>query len=213
VFPGKSGQFTLYEDAGNSIRYQEGEYARTLLRMSWEQGKPLMLTIDPVQGQYPGMLKSRSYEIRIPGILPSSQIRCNGATIARREKPEQNGWWYDGETAELRVRIGPFDVNGSVHVSLEGVRLLASGIDDLRGKIARFKRVMPLLNNLWPEEWSPESLVQAAQVGHRLSLWPERATSELDALQKQLPQIQKEIEALTIPASVKEKALQHLRQQ
>jgi hypothetical protein len=178
---------------------------------AWSNKSAFTMTIDPVKGSYPGMPKTRSYEFRIAGVLPAGTITLNGVKVAKHTSSKQAGWMYDGTSAELRVRSAEFPTDGEVRIDIEGLRMLPEKAADLRGRIARYKRVMPVLNNLWPEEWSPESLVRAAQTGNRMTLWPERAEAEILALEAATAKIINDIDGMKIPAEVKAKALGHLR--
>lgn len=64
VYPGADAEFTLYEDAGDGYAYEKGEYAE--IPMKWNDSKRT-LTIAARQGQYPGMLKTRTFRIHLPG--------------------------------------------------------------------------------------------------------------------------------------------------
>ena len=52
VYPGKDGAFTLYEDEGNSYRYEDGRYALT--EFTWDEAKR-KLTIGDTAGEFDGM--------------------------------------------------------------------------------------------------------------------------------------------------------------
>jgi len=52
-----------------AIEYQKGVFARTPIKAS-QEGDTLKVEIGPVIGAYPGMLKTRGYEIRLPGDWP-----------------------------------------------------------------------------------------------------------------------------------------------
>lgn len=59
VYTGKDSTFELYEDEGNSYRYEQGEYAVT--KLIWcEQNQKL--TIQEPSGTYRGMVKDREYK-------------------------------------------------------------------------------------------------------------------------------------------------------
>ena len=62
VYPGKDSEFVLYEDEGNSYRYEEGEYALT--RINWFDQKQELIIHEP-NGHYEGMVKDREYRIHI----------------------------------------------------------------------------------------------------------------------------------------------------
>ena len=60
VYTGADGAFKLYEDEGDSYRYEQGAYAT--IPISWND-KARTLTIDPRQGKFPGMLEERTFRI------------------------------------------------------------------------------------------------------------------------------------------------------
>ncbi|MFP4489321.1 MAG: TIM-barrel domain-containing protein [Bacteroidales bacterium] len=62
VYTGKDGQFVLYEDENTNYNYEEGAYS--LISFDYnEQDKTL--SIGQRQGEYPGMLKERTFRIFI----------------------------------------------------------------------------------------------------------------------------------------------------
>ncbi|MBR5037449.1 MAG: DUF5110 domain-containing protein [Prevotella sp.] len=63
VYPGADGQFTLYEDEGDSYNYEKGVYAT--IPFVW-MDKQSTLTIGARQGSYPGMLQSRKFTLVLP---------------------------------------------------------------------------------------------------------------------------------------------------
>jgi alpha-D-xyloside xylohydrolase len=62
IYPGQSGNFTLYDDEGDNYNYEQGNYALTCL--SWDEAVQ-RLTIHDQQGDYPGMPGSREFRIII----------------------------------------------------------------------------------------------------------------------------------------------------
>jgi len=63
IYPGANGSFLLYEDEGDSYRYEKGAYATILFQ--WNNATST-LTIGERQGSYPGMLKARQFVIVLP---------------------------------------------------------------------------------------------------------------------------------------------------
>ena len=63
LYPGADGTFTLYEDEGDTYRYEQGVYAT--IRFDWND-KARTLTIAERQGCYPGMLSSRQFTVILP---------------------------------------------------------------------------------------------------------------------------------------------------
>ena len=60
VYGGKDGSFTLYEDEGVNYNYEEGAYATISFIYNDAEG---VLTIGDRTGEFPGMLKERSFNI------------------------------------------------------------------------------------------------------------------------------------------------------
>ena len=58
VYPGRDGAFTLYEDEGDSYRYETGAYST--IPLNWND-KAKVLTIGDIKGHFPGMLEKRTF--------------------------------------------------------------------------------------------------------------------------------------------------------
>ena len=56
--PGTSSNYSVYEDSGASVEYQRGVFARHPIKAA-QDGDVLRVEIGPVEGSYPGMMKSR----------------------------------------------------------------------------------------------------------------------------------------------------------
>ena len=86
VYPGADGEFTLYEDEGDSYRYEQG--VRAAIPISWND-RTRTLTIGARQGEFPGMLKERTFRVVVvtpgkgTGMEPASkasEIRYRGTS-------------------------------------------------------------------------------------------------------------------------------------
>ncbi len=60
VYRGADGEFTLYEDENDNYNYEKGVHATITFR--WDDAKRT-LTIGDRQGEFPGMLASRTFRI------------------------------------------------------------------------------------------------------------------------------------------------------
>jgi len=85
VYPGADGRFTLYEDDGETYRYERGEHATTTLR--WDDAGRT-LHIDARQGRYPGLVARRTLNVRVMG------------TAGQAEQTRAVA--YQGQAVELR---------------------------------------------------------------------------------------------------------------
>ena len=63
IYPGADGTFTLYEDEGDSYRYEQGVYST--ITFNWND-KSRTLSIGERQGSFPGMLQNRQFTIVMP---------------------------------------------------------------------------------------------------------------------------------------------------
>ncbi|MEJ2617029.1 MAG: DUF5110 domain-containing protein [Ignavibacteriaceae bacterium] len=60
IYPGADGKFRLYEDENDNYNYEKGIYAT--IDFTWnDAGK--ILTISDRKGEFPGMLKERTFNI------------------------------------------------------------------------------------------------------------------------------------------------------
>ena len=64
VYRGADGTFTLYEDEGDTYNYEKGQFAT--IPLAWDDGKQT-LTIGDRKGEFPGMLKDRTFHIVFVG--------------------------------------------------------------------------------------------------------------------------------------------------
>lgn len=60
IYPGADGTFTLYEDENDNYNYEKGVYST--IRFQWND-KTRNLTIEDRQGEFPGMLKNRKFNV------------------------------------------------------------------------------------------------------------------------------------------------------
>nr|WP_199077778.1 TIM-barrel domain-containing protein [Pedobacter sp. ASV19] len=64
IYPGANGSFTLYEDDNNSYNYEKGRYAT--IDFKWSE-KDKTLTLSDRIGDFPGILKNRTFKILLVG--------------------------------------------------------------------------------------------------------------------------------------------------
>lgn len=60
IYPGADGEFVLYEDENDNYNYEKGAYAT--IKFRWDN-TARTLTIGDREGQFPGMLKSRKFNV------------------------------------------------------------------------------------------------------------------------------------------------------
>lgn len=79
VYPGEDGTFTLYEDEGDSYRYEQG--LRATIPFRWND-RTRQLTIGQREGQFPGMLQHRTFRVRLAGSQQSKSVTYNGSATS-----------------------------------------------------------------------------------------------------------------------------------
>ena len=79
VYPGNDAIFTLYEDEGDNYNYERGVYST--ITMKWND-KKRTLTIEARQGQFPGMLQHRTFNVRAVGSKNMQTVKYNGGEIS-----------------------------------------------------------------------------------------------------------------------------------
>ncbi len=81
VYRGSDGNFNLYDDQGDTYRYENGEHA--MIPLHWDD-KSATMTIGPRQGEYPGMPREQEFRILlVDGSKrgPTKQVRYTGQEL------------------------------------------------------------------------------------------------------------------------------------
>ena len=79
VYPGSNAVFTLYEDEGDNYNYERGVYST--ITMKWNDSHRTF-TVEARQGQFPGMLQNRKFNIRIAGTEAVKTVDYNGNAVS-----------------------------------------------------------------------------------------------------------------------------------
>jgi hypothetical protein len=69
---------------------------------------------------------------------------------------------------------------------------------------------MRILSDTWPQGWSPDSLLEAAQLGRRLTLNPVDALAELEKADRNARTVTEDILKLEVGCEPRLRALAHL---
>jgi alpha-D-xyloside xylohydrolase len=92
IYPGKDGAFNLYEDEGDNYNYEKG--IRAVIPIAWNDSRGL-LTIGPRQGQFPGMLNSRTFRV--------IRVRDGVGAGPRPAEKADAEVSYSGQTVEVQL--------------------------------------------------------------------------------------------------------------
>ncbi len=196
--PGESSSYSVYEDSGESVAYQRGVFARTPIKAA-QTGDTLRVEIGPAQGSYPGMLRSRSYELRLPADWPPEAVTVNGVAVKKADAQGKGGWSYEGNTLTTIIPVAARSVESKVTIEIprtSGLTARRSELDGLAGTMTRLRGAYDAMNQTMPVSVPPDSLIDAMQTGDRLSYHPENATEEIAHLHEVLPKAQAAVTTL-----------------
>jgi alpha-glucosidase len=188
---GTSSDYSVYEDSGVAVLYQSGVFARTPIKAT-ETGDTLRVEIGPVEGRYPGMLKTRAYELRLPADWPPMSVTVNGKPIPHAE-PGSKGWSFVGNTLTTVIPVTAQSTAAKLVVEVRrpaGSTARRAELDGFAGIMARLRRTYDSLQQTLPLTRPSDPLIEAMQTGDRIGYHPERAAKEIAHLLDILPAAQ-----------------------
>jgi hypothetical protein len=206
VFPlndAKDSSYTLYEDGSDGRKYETGEFTNTAVHAQEANGD-LSVHVDAAKGSYPGMLKERAFELRLPGDWPPESVTVNGKPVQYTRKKDAPGWRYEGNTLTTVIRTERFSTARPVEIRVRRAAALVARrpeLDGYAGAMTRLRACYDTVNQTWPIAWSPDPLVDAMQSGDRLGYHPERAGEELKHFREMLPQAASAVTKAITPPS------------
>ena len=196
--PGTSSSYAVYEDSGVSVDYQRGVYARTPIRAT-QTGDTLRVEIGPVEGSYPGMMRSRGYELRLPADWPPASVTVDGKPVPRSRPGQPGGWSFEGNTLTTVIPVPGGSTAAKVIIEVRrapGLAARRAEIDGFAGIMTRLRGAYDALQQTGPVAGPSIALVDAMQAGDRLSYYPERIATELAHLHDALRQAQADVATL-----------------
>ena len=128
LFPGGSGEFSLYEDNGDDKRYA-AEFARTHLK-SVRDGNLLTVTVGKRTGDYRGMPAERKFSVKVLASAAPASVTVDGAKA---------DWTYLGEEFALVVEIPRTDCAAEkvVRIQYEDAEVDFNGVPAAARRMAR----------------------------------------------------------------------------
>ncbi|MDE3062631.1 MAG: DUF5110 domain-containing protein [Acidobacteriota bacterium] len=196
--PGANTSYSVYEDSGRAVDYQRGVFARTPIHAS-QKADTLTVAIGPVEGSYPGMLKSRAFELRLPADWPPAAVTVNGIAVPQDSDLGKGGWSFIGNTLTTVIPVAAQSTAKPVTIVVRRARGLTarrSELDGFAGSMTRLRAAYDAVQQTWPIAQPPDPLIDAMQTGDRLSYHPERAQEEIAHFRQTLPQAQSAVSAL-----------------
>ncbi len=129
LYPHGASEYTLYEDDGNSRRYQEGAYSQQTIRMQ-TGADGYTVEVAPVLGSYQGQLTQRAYGLRVLNRQRPASVRI-GVTTAGTLLPALNdraafdaapqGWYFDAadRLGTLHVKLAKQDIRQPLQIAVQ----------------------------------------------------------------------------------------------
>ena len=195
--PGQSSQYSLYEDNGVSVEYQRGVFTRTPIQAT-ESGETLRVEIGPVEGSFPGMPKTRSYELRLPADWPPASVTVDGKPVPQSQAGHA-GWSFVGNTLTTTIPTPSFSTASKTIIEVRrDSKLMArrGELDGFAGTMTRLRAAYDAMQQTWPVSAPPDPLIDVMQTGDRLGYHPERAGEEIARFHVDLPKAQAAISAM-----------------
>ncbi|MNS66886.1 Sialidase precursor [compost metagenome] len=138
LYPQGDSQYTLYEDDGNTRRYQQGESStqKITVQAPAQGSGPVQVQIDAVQGQYNGQLAQRRYGLRVLSRQAPRAVQSAGRTLpaladATAFNSANEGWYFDAKERRgtLHVRTAAQDIRQPLQLQLD-FAVAAAATDD-----------------------------------------------------------------------------------
>ena len=146
LFPGGSGEFSLYEDNGDDKRYA-AEFARTHLK-SVRNGNLLTVTVGKRTGAYCGMPAERKFSVKVLASAAPASVTVDGAKA---------DWTYLGEEFALVVEIPRTDCAAEkvVCIRYEDAEVDFNGVPAAARRMARAMEEFKYhaARNPWEQSW------------------------------------------------------------
>ncbi len=196
--PGTSSSYSVYEDSGVSVEYQRGVFARTPIKAA-QVGDALRVEIGPVEGSYPGVMKVRAYELRLPADWPPAAVTVNGTAISQAAVSGKRGWTFVGNTLTTVIPIPGSSVAAKVTIEIRraaGLAARRNELDGFTGAMTRLRGAYDALQQSGPFASAPDPVIDAMQTGDRLDYHPELASEEITHFHSVLYQAQTSVSAL-----------------
>jgi alpha-glucosidase (family GH31 glycosyl hydrolase) len=189
---GQSSNYQLYEDSGVAVEYQGGVFTRLSINAA-QVSDMLRVDIGPVNGSYPGMLKSRSYQLRLPADWPPESVAVNGVAVTLAGPRNKDGWSFEGNTLTTVIPVPSGMVEKRIRIEVHrahGLTARRNELDSFTGAMTRLRGAYDALHQTWPHSDPPDILIDAMQTGDRIGYYPYNVQHEIAHFHHVLPEAQ-----------------------
>ena len=141
LYPHGASEYTLYEDDGNTRRYQDGAFSQQTIRMN-ASADGVTVDVAPVSGSYDKQLPRRAYALRMLARQRPAAVSVTAAAgasgsvlspLADRAAFDaaKEGWYFDAVERQgtLHVKTASQDIRQPLRVSVQTGAALAVADD------------------------------------------------------------------------------------
>jgi len=151
LYPRGESSYVLYEDDGNTRRFERGESSTQAVAMSAPaQGSgEVRVRIDAVQGSYAGQLPQRRYALRMLSRSAPKAVELDGRALPQLTDraafdAANEGWYFDASErhGSVHVRTAPVGIRSALAFRLD-VPAAKDGADDVFPAAPEQGRALP----------------------------------------------------------------------
>ena len=189
--PDSRSSYSVYEDSGEAEQYQKGVYTNLPIQ-AMQTGDTLKVEIGPVQGSFPGMMRHRRYELRLPADWPPASVTVNGVAVNQAAKMS-SGWHYDGNTLTTYISVASTSVTSKVTIEVRRAAGMTARRDELNGfpgQMTRLREVYQAMRETLPAGDATDALIEVYETGDRIGYYPETAAMEISHFHEALGKAQ-----------------------
>ena len=129
VFPGRDNTFTIYEDAGESNAYQQGDCVRTTMQLKWDE-QPIFV-IHPAEGQISLLPHKRRWMVHLRGYHRDLSI-----LVYVDDQPVVVEMDYEEMTHTWTLAIDDIPITSCITIKMMGKHLISDN-SPFRDRIMR----------------------------------------------------------------------------
>jgi alpha-glucosidase len=108
IFPSKNGSFELYEDDGQTLQYQQGNYAITRMNITDEKSS-IIVNISKPQGKFVPAVHRYLAKVHMDAapVRVTENDKAIQALGSKEQLDTQAGWFFDAQEKLCWVKTGP----------------------------------------------------------------------------------------------------------
>jgi hypothetical protein len=174
-----------------------------------QTGDVLKVEIGPVQGSFPGMMRRRGYELRLPADWPPASVRVNGVAVYQAAKGS-GGWHYDGNTLTTYIPVASTSVTSKVTIEVRRAAGMTARRDELNafpGQMTRLREVYQAMRETYPAGDATDALIEVYEIGDRIGYHPETAATEISHFHEALVKAQTSVREKDAGFDAREEAI------